>query len=175
MTVNGVGVLDTGRLILAYFTPRDPSGTYDRVLTLRGTAAAVTGGPPQAQVGVYREDPSGDLTLVASSAPGDPTWDTANTEYVSTLDAPVTFLTDGTRYAVAFLWVANGATGTCDLARYSPSGPNSTARSGLLAKRPRIVGYLAAQTGMPATISAAALSNTDLLPYAGVLATGSEA
>jgi hypothetical protein len=150
--------MSTQSLRLTYFTARKTE-TITEVRTITGGTAAV--GATLCQVGIYEEDPStGDLTLVASIANDTGLWVAGSTDYTSSLSASFT-KTRGKRYAVGILIVGASTTPTM-MGRISANAAEN-------ARTPRLTGVVGSQTDLPASVSAASITNNTQSIYAVVL------
>jgi hypothetical protein len=155
--ITSTGATQTaGTLRLTYFTA-ERTETITKVRTCSGSTAAI--GTTLARVGIYEVAANGDLTLVASSANDTALWSAASTRYSKTLTAPFVKKWNQ-RYAVGTLVV--GAT----------TAPNLQGQTNLLAAEcaepPRLCGSVTAQTDLPATVTAASISDTTIQVYAAL-------
>lgn len=162
--INSTGVASTnGYVRLSYFTATASETITQLRLNTGSTAAA---GATLARAGIYSVNAStGDLTLVASipddmgAGQAQTLWTTANAAYTRTLSASYG-LVAGTRYAVGLI-----VTGTSTAPTFI--GYSGSAAENAIA--PRISGFITGQTDLPATITAASLSDTGVVSYVALL------
>lgn len=134
----------SGTLRLTYFTAYR-SETISSLMTATGGTASGT--PTTCKMGLYSIDASGNLTRIGITANDTTIWAAANTKYSKALTAPVAVVA-GTRYVLAALFVGTTA-------------PNLVARTVLQAvgnDNNRIMGALAGQTDIPASITAGSIT-----------------
>lgn len=134
---------------LTYFTARKSEAAANVVVTTTGTPAGAT--PTLIRFGLYSVAGNGDLTLVAST-PNDTTLlAVANTEYSKALSAPFA-LTAGNRYAFGALVVTAATAPT--VAGFAQAGS-----AAMTARAPRMGGFMAAQTDLPASVASGSVSS----------------
>lgn len=153
--------LSSGTMRLAYWTAQH-SATYGTIRVAGGSAAS--GAPPTVcRLGVYSIDSAtGNLTLIAACANDTTLFNAAGTMFSRPLTTPVT-LTAGQRYAMGFLVVTTG------------TAPNVTCASTQLPAaemvlEPRLSALLTAQTDLPASITAGALTTSTAVAYGALAA-----
>jgi hypothetical protein len=145
-----------GNLRLTYFTARKTE-TITQVRTITGSTAGV--GPTLCRIGVYSVAGNGDLTLIASTANDTALW-IGNGAYTKSFSASFSKVR-GTRYALATLVV-----GTSTAPSYTGCVSLVSTEAGI---DPRISGFVASQTDLPASVSAGSISNTGHSAYAVLL------
>jgi len=145
-----------GNLRLTYFTARKTE-TITQVRTITGSTAGV--GPTLCRIGVYSVAGNGDLTLIASTANDTALW-IGNGAYTKSFSASFSKVR-GTRYALATLVV-----GTSTAPTYTGCVSLVSTEAGI---DPRISGFVASQTDLPASVSAGSISNTGHSAYAVLL------
>lgn len=138
--------LTSGRLTLTYFTARRTE-TIGQVRTATRNVATAT--PTLCRIGIYLVAPSGDLTLIASTANDTTMWSATFSGYTRSLTASWVKQA-GRRYAIGVLAVA--ATGP----QLSGVFPVTAAED---AAAPRINGSVDSQTDLPASVSNASVNN----------------
>lgn len=139
--------LSTGHLRLVYKTA-SKTEVISKIQIPTGSAGAGAT-PTLVRVGVYKEEPNGDLALVASSANNTALFATPSVENVIPLTAPFTKIR-GVRYAVGALVVTVS------------SSPTVYAATSLLAatasKAPRLAAVRTSQSDLPSSITEAQLA-----------------
>jgi hypothetical protein len=147
----------SGTLLLSYFTATRAEDINRLVVVTGGTGSGAT--PSLIRAGLYTVNAStGALTLVASSVSDTAALDTPGQAVEWALSADYT-TTAEQRYAVGLLVVTGAATPT--LVGLSSELPGSE-----LAVEPRMAATLAAQTNLPASATAASLTDTPYVLYA---------
>jgi hypothetical protein len=139
------------------------SFTATKIEVLSGTTAAAAT-PSVVQMGIYSVASNGDLTLIASTPNDTALLAATNTLYEKSFSTPVA-LTAGSRYALALLVVSSATMPT--IAGYARTG---TGQSTLLAKAPRLLGNIAGQSDLPASIAAGDVANANQMQYLRVSA-----
>jgi hypothetical protein len=146
-----------GTMRLTYFTARKTE-TVTQIRTISGATAQV--GATLCRVGIYSVDGSGNLTLVGSIANDTTLWVAASTAYTRSLSASFT-KTRGQRYAVAVLVVG------------SSTAPTMLGHLSLVTSEavvaPRLAGFAASQTDLPATVSVGSVLDTAAMSYTVLL------
>jgi hypothetical protein len=133
---------------LTYFTARKTE-TVTQLRTISGSTAQV--GATLCRVGIYSVDGSGNLTLVGSIANDTTLWLAASTAYTRSLSESFT-KTRGQRYAVAVL-VVGSSTAPTTLGQLSMVTSEAVVA-------PRLSGFVASQTDLPATVSVGSVLDT---------------
>lgn len=141
----------SGRLHLTYFTARATQVITQTLTATSTTAAAAT--PTLCRIGLYAIDGAKAGTLVASTANDTTLWSASFATYTRALTTGAT-VTAGQRYALGLLVVTAGA-----LPTFYGNGatPQLGATFGVGAS-PRLSGFLASQTDLPASFTDAALT-----------------
>lgn len=156
LTVASSAALADGTMRLSYFTARKTEAITQMRMGSGNTAAGAT--PTLARFGVYSEDATtGDLTLLAAIASDTALFAATSTQYTRTLTSTFNKVA-GTRYAVGVL-MKSGA------AFPSIAGVVTTSSSDA-ALAPRLSAALTGQTDLPATVTAASLVVSTLIPQA---------
>jgi len=133
----------SGSLRFTYFRARKTEAINTVRLYTGGTAGA---GLTLARVGIYAEDGSGNLTLVASTANDTTLFGAAFTSYNGALQAPWS-KTANARYALGLLVVGTTAPTFYGLPTQAPGLPSDE-----MAVSPRLTGLLSSQADLPASV-----------------------
>jgi hypothetical protein len=141
-------------LRLTYFVARKGE-TITQVRTVGGATTQV--GSTLIRIGVYSEDASGNLTLVASTANTTSLYAAVNTAYTTALSASFA-KTRGTRYAVGILIVGSTTAPTVN-GNQMPIAGSETAVS------PRLSGVVTV-SDLPSTIAVGTIGDSSIQHYA---------
>jgi hypothetical protein len=152
-------VLTNRVLQLAFFTATKTEACTRVRLNTGNVAAGAT--PTLCRVGVYVVNADNSLSLVASSPNDRLLFKSANTAFTKVFSAPF-IKCAGLRYAIGVLVVTPARLPTL-------AGANFSGASAEVTQMPRLAAQVAGQGNLPATISAAALTASRLIPYAVVL------
>lgn len=151
--------MTSGVLRLSYFTAQKTETITQLRMSSATTAAGAT--PTLVKMFVYTVDGAGDMTLVGVTANDTSLFATINTAYTRSLVGSFS-KTRGSRYATGTLVVTGAAAPTI-------AGNQPTFAASEAAMAPRIAGALTAQTDVPASITAASLTNATAGPYVVLL------
>lgn len=141
-------VMVSGTMYLSYWTAAKTEVVNELVMNGEGTAAGAT--PTYCAFGIYSVDGSGNLTLQGVTANDTTIFSTTYGSFTRVNTTPFTKVA-GQRYAFASLVVS------------SFSMPNAAGYNGtmlLAAVAPRITGTVSGQTSIPASVTAANVSNS---------------
>jgi len=152
LSVTGFASSGSGSLRLTYFTARKTETINSVRIYTGGTAAS---GGTLCRIGIYSEDGSGNLTLVASTANDTALWIAGSTSYAKSLSASFSKVR-GTRYAVGPLFVGTTAPNFIGY-NFLPAGEAGQA--------PRLGALLGGQTDLPSSIAVGSISNQSNLSY----------
>lgn len=141
-------VVASGVVNFVYFTARKTEAITQVRNYSGGTAAAAT--PTLCRMGFYSVAANGDLALIAACASDTTLWASTFTGYTRALTAAFAKVA-GARYAFAHLVVTGAATPT-----FAGHGINTFYPDGTSA--PRLIGSIAAQTDLPASVLAASVA-----------------
>lgn len=159
--INNVPTMTSGVLRLAYFASPVSVTVSKCVTSTGGTGAGAT--PTLCRVGLYSVASNGNLTLVASIDNDTTMWASSNTEYEKALSASYTIV-GGQRYAAAAL-VVTGTTPP-NLFGIVPAHGSSA----VLARNPRLSGFVNSQTDLPATVANGSITNSTTSLWVGFVA-----
>jgi hypothetical protein len=147
--------MTTGVLRLTYFTAYADM-TVASLKTATGATAAAT--PTTCKMGLYSIDGSGNLTRIGITANDTTVWNATTTAFTKALTSSVA-ITKGTRYVFAALYV--GTTAPVLVAR--------TVSQAIGNGNNRLMGSLAAQTDIPASITAGSVAVAGVQVYGELL------
>jgi hypothetical protein len=152
--LSGVAYGTSGTVLLTYRRAQKTE-TITKLAMASGTAAGAT--PSLVKFGVYSvNETTGDLTRVAITSSDTATFSTANTAYELALTSSWT-KTKGVLYAYAVLIVTSAALPTVVGNAHFASTPVNA----ILSLSPRITAAAASQTDLPASLTAASLTNSN--------------
>jgi hypothetical protein len=146
----------SGFLRLTFFTARKTETITSVRITTASTAAS---GATLCRIGIYSEDASGNLTLVASTPTDTTQWIAASTAYTKALSASFSKVR-GTRYGVGPLFVGTTAP------TFYGHGALPAAESG---QSPRLGGFQAGLSDLPSTITNANVTVQANLSYIALI------
>jgi len=150
--------MSTTVLRLAYFRARKTE-SVTQVRAISGTTAAAAT-PSLCRLGVYSVDGSGNLALVGSTANDTSLFAGASTVYTRSLSAPFT-KTAGSVYAFGILVVS-------DVTMPTVCGIVSALGAAEVGLAPRITGFVAGMSDLPATVAVGSVADSASIVY-GVL------
>lgn len=151
VTLVSTTTVPTGNLFLSYFTAAKTDTITQVKMWSSGTAAGAT--PTLIRMGIYSVDTSSNLTLVASTPNDTSLFAATNTEYTKSFSSSWGKVRD-TRYAFGFLIVTSFAVPTM-------IQTVCTVNAGIaqvLARPPRMFGYLTGQTDLPSSVTESSLA-----------------
>lgn len=142
------------RLFLMFFTARNTETITTATCYTAGTAAGAT--PTFCGYGLYSVDSTTeDLTLITSTANDTTLFASTNTAYPKAFQASWSKVA-GQRYAIGHLVVTAAAAPVF----HGQGLVSTTVVNALFLNKPRLCGYLAAQTSFPSSITASGLTST---------------
>lgn len=152
----------SGQIRLTYFTARKTEVSTQCRFPSGATAAGAT--PTLCRIGLFEIAANGDGVLVASTANDTTLFAAANTSYTKPWSASFSKVA-GRRYALGAL-VVSGATMPTFIGQFIANSATNTDEA---AMTPRISGYLAGLSDLPASFAAGSVFATNNRPYGVIL------